>query len=368
MWKRIGKMLTYVLSTLLLLIGLIVWHIWNNFGKNPSPQEQEKYAKLPYYKNGQFQSPEPLYYDLNNIRNGEVGFIHMLIKSKFAPNHKLPKVMLDRSSFPKIPEDYALYWLGHSTVILELNGKRLLFDPVFDHAAPIPLALLRYDEAPIKRRDLPIVDYVVITHNHYDHLEKKTVQAIKEGHFIVPLGIGAALRGWGIDKDRIIELGWDEVFEKDGLTIIATEGIHYSHRSPWNRNKTLWNSYIVRATGKSIFLSGDTGYGSHLARISTKYGPFDMVALEIDGWNTGWPNNHMFPHEVVQAAQELGTKNILPIHWAVFDLALHPWHESIDMVLEEAQGKGLNIMTPQMGERIVPGITPTEHWWKSTKK
>lgn len=364
MIRKVIKIMLYILLALAILASGAGLYLKGNFGAMPSREDEATFARLPYYKDGQFQSPAPLHYDFDNVRNGPAGWFRFLFRSKFAPTPPLPKVMLNRSSFPEQPEDYALYWLGHSAAIMDLGGKRFIFDPVLDNAAPVPKGAQRFDVAPIKREDLPAVDYILITHNHYDHLEKKTVKAIKSGHFIVPLGLGAALRGWGLEAARITELGWDESFEQEGIKISAVEGVHYSGRSPFDRNKTLWNSYVIKTKDKNIFWGGDTGYGKHFARIGKVYGPFDLAALEIDGWNTGWPNTHLFPHEVVQAALDLRVHHLLPIHWAVFDLALHPLHESIDMLLEEAKNKDLRIITPRMGEKIVPGSSQTQHWWK----
>ncbi len=355
-----------IFAILLIIITVGVLYLLNQFGATPNTEEKAEYAKLSYYKDGEFQSPETLFYDFNNVRNGKGGFFRFLSQSSFAPEGKLPKVMLDRNSFPAKPQDFSVYWLGHSSAIMEIDGKRIIFDPVFGNAAPIPFAVPRYDEAPIKVKELPNIDYIIITHNHYDHLEKATVQAIETGHFIVPLGVGAILRGWGIEPDRITELGWQDKFSKEGLEIIARESVHFSGRTFLDRNKTLWNSYILRTPNTKIFWSGDSGYGKHFSLIGKEHGPFDFAALEIDGWNTGWPNTHMFPHEVVKAAKDLKVKNILPIHWAVFDLALHPWHESIDMLLEESQGSNLNIITPKMGEKINLHSKPLP-WWKDAK-
>lgn len=360
--KKVIKMIFYTLMILLFLSLLGGLYVWREFGSNPSVSEKATYENLPYYKNGEFKSPERLVYNFKNVRNGPASFARFLKKSIFAPQEALPKVILSNNSFTPKPSDFAIYWLGHSAGIMELNGKRFIFDPVFDNAAPIPFAVPRYGKTPIKRNELPKMDYIVITHNHYDHLERKTIQSVKEGHFIVPLGVGATLRSWGIDKDQITELGWGDVFEQNGFKIIAEEGVHYSNRSPFNRNQTLWNSYVIISLNKKIFWGGDTGYGKHFSRIGKDYGPFDFAALEIDGWNTGWENTHMFPDEVVKAAEEIGTKRLLPIHWAVFDLALHPWHESIDMVLDKAQNKDFIIFTPKMGERIDFNNT-TSKWW-----
>lgn len=346
---------------ILAMIGGI--YIWREFGHNPTNKEISSYEKIPYFRNEIFHSSRKLFHDFNNVRNGPAGFARFLTDSVFAPKKELPMVELNKKTFAQISDDFAIYWLGHSAAIMELAGKRIIFDPVFDNAAPIPFAVPRFGKAPIARKELPDVDYIIITHSHYDHLERKTVQSIKKGQFIVPLGVGAILRGWGIATSRITELGWGEVFEKDGLKIIAEEGVHYSNRSPFNRNKTLWSSFVLLSANQKFFWSGDTGYGEHFTRIGNKYGSFDFAALEIDGWNTGWPNTHLFPKEVVQAAKELKAKNILPIHWGVFDLALHPWHESIDMVLDEAKDADINVLTPKMGEKI-DLESKTSYWWR----
>ena len=358
-----ARIIIYTSLFIILTIGISSLYIFQEFGKNPSKEEYRAYKKLSYFKNGEFQSPEELIYDFNNVRNGPTSWSRFLRKSRFAPTEAMPKIMLNKASFSKSPDDFALFWLGHSAAILELDGKRMIFDPVLGNAGPLPFITPRYDEAPIKRADLPELDYIIITHNHYDHLERKTVQSIKTGHFIIPLGIKAALTGWGIDESRITELGWNESFEKDGFKITATEGVHYSSRSPWNRNKTLWNSYVIKSPSMQIFWGGDTGYGEHFKHLGKKHGSFDFAALEIDGWNTGWKNTHLFPHEVIKAAKDINVKNILPIHWAVFDLALHPWHESIDMVIDEAKDTQINILTPKMGEKINLN-SQTNHWWK----
>ncbi len=357
--KMFLKILIVVIAVVIFLGG----YAWREIGKLPSKEELQAYEKLPYFKNGRFYGPEEMRLYPDKVRNGPAGFARMMLTSRFAPKEPLPQVKLSAESFAQIPEDYAVYWLGHSSVIAELDGKRLVFDPVLGNSAPVPFAVPRYGPAPITYKDWPAVDYVVITHNHYDHLERKSVQALKNSHFIVPLGVGAALRGWGVAKENITELGWGDVFAKDGLTIIAETAIHYSGRAKLASNETLWNSYVIQAGGKNIYWGGDSGYGQHFKQIGDKYGPFDFVALEIDGWNPGWPNIHLFPDEVVKVAQDLRARKIFPLHWAVFDLALHPWHESIDMLVKEAEPTDVEIFTPIMGEKVIPGVTETKKWW-----
>lgn len=339
------------------------FYAWREIGQRPSAEEMRQYEKLPYFKDGKFQSPQKMILQPDKVRNGPAGFSRMLLPSKFAPEVQLPQVSLTKDSFASSPSDYALYWLGHSAVVLELAGSRIIFDPVLGNAAPIPFAVPRYGNAPITREELPETDYVIITHNHYDHLERKTVQALKKAHFIVPLGVGAALRGWGIPAENITELGWGDVFENGKIKITAETAQHYSGRAKLASNETLWNSYIITAAGKNIYWSGDSGYGAHFKQIGDKYGPFDFASLEIDAWNPGWPNIHLFPEEAVKAAQDLNTKQILPLHWAVFDLALHPWHESVDMLIDNAAKTNIKIMTPKMGERINPDAFDSQKWW-----
>ena len=372
MKERTGRILRRAVRSalnILLLCALILSAAYlclrGQIGDAPPASEWAAYEKLDYYRDGRFQSPKEVVFDFSKAASGQASPARLFLRSRNAPAELLPKVALDRSSFPERPANFALYWLGHASAILELSGKRLLFDPVFGNAAPLPFMVLRYDKPPIAREELPPVDYIVITHNHYDHLERKTIrEALPTGHFIVPLGVGAALRGWGVDADRITELGWDDSFEEDGLTLTAVEGNHFSGRGVFDRYKTLWASFIVQSGERKIFWSGDTGYGEQFARFGEKYGPFDLAALEIDGWNEGWRQSHMFPHQAVQAALDLRAERVLPIHWGVFDLAWHPWHESIDLFLDAAKSADFTTLTPKMGERIGPENPPTERWWR----
>ena len=365
--KKVLKIMMTLFSLFIIFIGICGIYMWREIGQTPSETELKSFESLPYFQNGSFQSPEPQVIDMNNVRNGNnniFSFLRFLTRSKFAPKQPLPNEPLNRESFSKTPDMFGFYWLGHSSVIMEINGKRLLFDPVFDNAAPLPFFVPRYGDAPISRNDLPPIDLVIITHNHYDHLERKTIQALKNSQFVVPLGVGAALRGWGVAASHITELGWGESAAGEGLTITAEVASHFSGRQFSDRYKTLWNSYIIQSEDKNIFWAGDTGYGSHFARIGEKYGPFDLAVMEIDGWNTGWPNTHLFPEQVVQAMIDLKTVNLLPVHWGVFDLALHPWHESIDMLYEASRGYQINIIAPIMG-MWADLNTETKVWWRN---
>jgi L-ascorbate metabolism protein UlaG (beta-lactamase superfamily) len=366
--KKFFKTVFWFLTILLIVIGGIAYYLNEQIGDIGSLEDRKaKFSDLEYYSSqtGEFISPEKLVSHPEQTTGGDPGFTRFFKTSPYAPEFPLPKQIISKSDFSETPSKFAAYWLGHSTVILELDGKRILFDPVFKNAGPLPFIVRRYDESPLQREELPEIDMVIITHDHYDHLEMATIKflADKDIEFIAPLGVGARLEGWGVPKNNITELGWEQSKIYDSLKITALPAIHYSGRSNSDRNHTLWASYVIKGTDKNLFSSGDTGYGKHLKNIGEKYGPFDLAFVEIDGWNKGWPLTHLFPDQVIELCKDIDTKLILPTHWGVFDLALHPWNESIQMVADKAAEKDIQLVTPIMGEKVIPGVTPTINWW-----
>jgi L-ascorbate metabolism protein UlaG (beta-lactamase superfamily) len=347
-------------------------HLYMTTGETPADEERASYEKLPYFRDGHFQSPEELpYYPERVTGSGPSGWMRWLLPNSHAPEEPLPQVALNRAAFAATPAPLAAYWLGHSSLIIELEGKRLLVDPVFGNAAPLPGIVRRFVAAPLDRDELPPLDYVLITHDHYDHLEYATLCALgrSEAHrgtrFVVPFGVGAHLRKWGIPAARIVEIGWGQTHVDGGLTIASERTIHYSGRTYGTRNTTLWTSYSLKGQDYRVFVSGDSGYGEHFRDIGARHGPFDVAFIEIDGWNPGWPKTHMFPQEVIRAYHDLGARALVPVHWGVFDLARHPWDESINLVADLAAKDGaVTLLTPRMGERLVPGETVTIPWWK----
>lgn len=361
------KILAIVAKILLVLLILLGIHLYKEFALIPSDYISKKYPQLSYYDYQErvFISPKKTVTYRDRVRGGSSNMLRLVQPSVNAPQQPLPKTILSKESFANTPDNFAIYWLGHSTAIVELAGVRLIIDPVFGNAAFLPGIVPRYDNSPLERKLLPQLDAVLITHDHYDHLERSTIQYLKERDliFIAPLGVAERLRIWGVPDKNIRELGWDESIHIKGVQITAMTASHFSGRSTI-RNKTLWAAYGLKSADKNIFWSGDTGYSEHFKEIGSKYGPFDLAAIEMDGWNPGWPYTHLFPDEVVRAAQDVGAKQIMPIHWAVFDLALHPWQESIEMLAAEAQKANIPLATPALGEKFVPGITQTKYWWK----
>jgi L-ascorbate metabolism protein UlaG (beta-lactamase superfamily) len=367
--RKIFKIVLWTLVIFLLIIGGIAYTVNKEIGNTGSLEDnKERFAGLSYYstEDDAFISPEKLVHYPEQTTGGDPGFMRFFKTSPNAPKLPLPKKRLSKSDFSDRPSEFAAMWFGHSTIIIELDGKRILIDPVFENAGPLPVITRRYDVSPIKREELPEIDIVIITHDHYDHLEAATIQwlAAKNIEYIVPLGVGARLEGWGVQKDHITELGWNQYKTSGSLKITALPGIHYSGRSFNDRDKTLWATFVIKGLEKNLFISGDTGYGKHLKEIGEKHGPFDLAFVEIDGWNKGWPLTHLFPEQVIQLCKDVDTKLLFPIHWGTFDLALHPWDESIQMVAEMAAEHDIELVTPILGEKVIPGISQTSNWWE----
>ncbi len=361
-----------VLGVVILLLLVVVVYVNDQIGDRYSEDvSTEKFADIPYYDKSshEFISPEKLIMSKEKTTGGDPGFLRFFTRSPYAPKNPLPIDNLTKSDFSTTPGDFAVYWFGHSTALIELEGQRILIDPVFENAGPLPGITKRFGNPPIKREELPKIDVVIITHDHYDHLEANTIKhfAPMDMKFIVPLGVGARLIGWGVSEDKIVELGWHQNYKLATTEITACPGVHYSGRSNKDRNKTLWASYAVKGRNKSFFWSGDTGYGDHFKEIGDKYGPFDVAFVEIDAWNNGWPNTHLFPDQAVKVVSDVKAKLLFPIHLATFDLALHPWEESIQTVSELADKAQVEIVTPIMGQKVIPGTTPTTRWWQQVQ-
>jgi len=364
--KGYKKILVAVAAVPLVVAALLGGCALREFGQ--TPEDVSSYENLPYFSDGKFRASRDTPYYPDRIRGVKGNrFLGFFMTSPYAPKTPLPMIRPDKDAFAGKPEALAVVWLGHSSLMIELEGKRFLVDPVFDNAAPIPFAVRRYGPSPLKREDLPIPDYVLITHDHYDHLEYATICHFrdKETLFIVPLGVGAHLAKWGVPPEKIRELGWGEAFTKDDISIFAESSVHFSGRTFSTRNSSLWVSYVLKGKQRRVFISGDTGYGEHFRAIGAKHGPFDVAFFEIDGWNPGWPNTHLFPADVIRAYHDVQATSLVPVHWGVFDLALHPWDESIRMIATLADEDGsVNLLTPLMGQKLVPGLTPVSRWWE----
>jgi L-ascorbate metabolism protein UlaG (beta-lactamase superfamily) len=266
--------------------------------------------------------------------------------------------------------DNTLFRLGHSTVLLKLNNEFWLTDPVFsERASPVQWAgPARFHQAPIGIEELPPIKGVILSHNHYDHLDYAAVLklAAKTEYFITPLGVGDTLVKWGIPAEKVRQLDWWQSTVAGSLSLTATPAQHFSGRTPFDGNETLWASWVIDSGDYRVFFSGDSGYFKGFKEIGDQYGPFDLTLMETGAYDPMWPDVHMQPEETMQAHIDLRGKLMLPIHNGTFDLALHSWQDPFERITELAAQRGQTLATPAIGEALslaVPGVT--NPWWRN---
>ena len=282
------------------------------------------------------------------------------------PTAPLPTAKTDLAALP--PTENVIVWFGHSSYFMQLNGKKFLVDPVFSgRASPVSFTTAAFKGSDVYTADdLPPIDFLLITHDHYDHLDFKTVQALKGkvGREITGLGTGSHLEHWGYAPEVITELDWDEAADLGGgFSLYATTARHFSGRQ-FKRNNTLWLSFILQTPTQKLYIGGDSGYDNHFETIGREHGPFDLAILETGQYNAHWKYIHMMPEETVQAAIDLGAARMLPVHWGKFSLALHDWDEPIRRDVAEAERKGLPLLHPGIGEALHLDQPHTTNWWQ----
>lgn len=283
------------------------------------------------------------------------------------PHSALPSQALDSAKLT--PGKFV--WLGHSSVLFNVGGKLILTDPVFHRASPVPFLVGQpfVTAHAVKASDLPALDTVLISHDHYDHLDHLAIQLLKgkTKQFFVPLGLGAHLAHWGVAAHKITEFDWYDGASLDEIEFIFAPARHFSGRGINNRFSTLWGSWIIKSPAQSIYFSGDSGYFDEFKKIGENYGPFDIAFMENGAYNATWSQIHMLPEESVQASIDLNADVLFPIHWGKFDLALHPWDEPIQRAAMAADVLDVRIATPLMGEVFTPEHTPSTPWWSAVE-
>lgn len=360
----------YILLFIVVLVSLITILSLNQtqFGKAPAGERLERIKKSPNYKDGSFHNLNftPIFAEdaskLDMIRDG----IFKISKRK-KPTQSLPSVKTNLLNLD--PEKDVLVWFGHSSYFMQIDGKKILVDPVFSgSASPFSFMIRSFNGSDIYTPDdIPNIDYLVITHDHWDHLDYQTVLKLKSrvAKVITGLGTGAHLEYWGFDPKKIIELDWYEQSVLDsGFVVTATPARHFSGRN-FKRNQSLWCSFVLQTPTKKIFIGGDSGYDTHFAKIGATYGPFDLALLECGQYNKSWKYIHTLPEQTVQAAIDLKAETMMPVHWGKFALALHPWDESIERVTKEAHRLNVPIIHPMIGEAVdLNNFGIQTEWWK----
>jgi L-ascorbate metabolism protein UlaG (beta-lactamase superfamily) len=338
------------------------------FGRRPTGIRLKKIQHSPHYHNSRFQNQS----HTPALTEGE-SFLKVLRKFFFDNNAQkippapLPSVKTDLLNLD--PSRNLLVWFGHSSYFMQIDGKTFLVDPVFSgNASPLRFTTKSFKGSDIYHaKDLPPIDYLFITHDHWDHLDYKTVLKLKPvvGKIITGLGVAAHLESWGFKKSSIEEMDWGEHLELgSGFMADSITARHFSGRG-FKRNGTIWISVVLTTPGKKIFIGGDSGYDRHFAETGKRFGPFDLVILENGQYNESWKYIHMSPEETVQAALDLKGKKLLPVHWSKFSLSLHAWDEPIRRIKKEAALKNMQLVHPMIGEPVdLDGDHTFESWWE----
>ncbi|AIF52948.1 MBL fold metallo-hydrolase [Pelosinus sp. UFO1] len=352
------------------LMGFFLLSFYPNLGGKISEDKIRSFNQSPNFKENKFVNQIPT--SINTDANSLYTTLRDYLKDspQRNPDKSLPIVAVDPASLQDTKET-KVTWLGHSTILLQIDGKRILLDPVFSQSpSPFPfLGPKRYSETlPIEIEELPSIDVVILSHDHYDHLDYESIMKLKDKvrQFYVPLGIGSHLERWGIEKTRIKEQDWWTEAEFEGLQLVSTPARHFSGRSLFDRDATLWSSWVIIGKSARIYFSGDSGYGPHFAQIGKTYGPFDLTLMECGQYDERWSAIHMMPEETVQAHIDVNGRIMVPIHWAAFTLALHDWTEPIERVISAGQERQILISTPKIGESVVIGseVYPNSTWWR----
>ena len=345
--------------------------ILDALGKLPSAKRMVELAKSPQWRNNSFQNIEP-----TEVLRAGASYPQLLRDALSRPKYTSPPTALPsvRANLHELHDATPqIVWFGHSSYLISHNGYRILVDPVlFGNSSPVGVFGKPFPvTAPYLPSDIPNIDLLVISHDHYDHLDVVTLKKLREciRRVVCPLGVSAHLTYWGFDPAIITELDWHErVSVADNVALTSLPARHFSGRV-FKRGQSLWSSYALELHNYRIFIGGDSGYDKQFKLIGEKHGPFDFAFVECGQYGENWPHIHMFPEETARAAQELQTKQLLPVHWAKFVLANHTWSDPIERLVIAARDRDYAVVTPTIGDVLELGATPKANpWWENITK
>ena len=358
-------MIIAILISILAII-LFLFLQQKTFGINPSGERLLRIEKSSNYVNGSFRNLVSTEIMLKGTSFIKLMFQFFNKPASTAPPKVLPSVKTDLINLKAI--EPTIIWFGHSSYLIKTKHYNILVDPVFSgHASPVSFIGKAFEGSNnYSTEDFPDIDILIITHDHYDHLDYDTVTKLipKVKKIITALGVGAHLEHWGVKSEIITELDWWEMKKiSDNVDITATPARHFSGRK-FKRGKTLWASFALKIEGYNLFLGGDSGFGNHFKEIGEKFGPFDLAILECGQYGDKWPFIHMLPEQTIEAAKDLKAKILLPVHWGKFILSTHDWNEPIKRVSKAAIENNITITTPMIGEALVLNNNyPVNKWW-----
>ncbi len=364
--------LFFALIFLLVFIGVLFVSFSPQFGGKPTEQDTANYQKTGHYQDGIFVNLIPTTMDMSfkNIKNTLKQYWDGVPNQR--PDFYIPVDKIDSTKLVNDKQVTRLIWFGHSAFLLQVEGQTILLDPMLsDVPAPHPwLGGQRYNKIkPLEIEEIPAVDAIIISHDHYDHLDYESIEKLKDKtrHFYVPLGVGAHFLAWGIAPERIHEMDWWQEIKHENLTLAFVPSRHFSGRGLTDRNTTLWGSWVIAGDNHNFYFSGDGGYGPHFKAIGDKYGPFNLAMIECGQYNQNWSQIHMMPEESAQAAVDLKAQLMMPIHWGAFTLSLHSWTDPIIRVREKAKALHMPLIAPRIGQEIKLDETlpPLELWWEN---
>ena len=369
-----GLIILGLILTLTVIIAMFV-NLSPQFGAKPTGENLERINLSDNYRNGKFTNTKE---DIDDFPfSAYKNMISEMMKKRpgaIPPGRTLPEyngeITINNTTADALTQ---LTWLGHSTVFLKIDGHNLLIDPMLgDALGPVTFLpkMQRFGNSkPVTVKDLPDIDAVLITHDHYDHLDYSTIKQLegKVEHYFVPLGVAAHLISWGVDKSIITELDWWEEVKYKEMTFVATPAQHFSGRGLTDKFSTLWMSWVIKGKNHSIYYGGDSGYFDGFKQIGEKYGPFDMTMIECGQYSEIWPHHHIFPEYIPQAHLDLRGKVLLPIHWGALLMSpSHDWDEPIERLSEKAEELEIQLTTPMIGQTVsLDAEYPNSKWWRN---
>ena len=372
MFKKVLKILKVMLFISLTLIGLLTITVIvfvntaPQIGQKPEGADLARIKESPNYQNNEFVN-------LITTKMGSFGDIvstlpDFIYTKNGSPSDPLP-VHFGEHNQNTVDSLCFVTWYGHSAFLFEIGSIRILLDPMLGEASsPVSFGSRRFPYSrPIPLEEIRDIDAVILSHDHYDHLDYNSIIMLKDhvGHFYTALGVGSHLKKWGVSSDKITELDWWESTELAGVKLTACPSRHFSGRGFNDRNATQWASWVIKADRYNLYFSGDSGYGPHFKEIGDRYGPFDFAMLECGQYNEAWEAIHMMPEQSVQAGIDLVAQLLMPIHWGAFKLSVHEWTDPIVRFVAESEKREVEIVCPGIGERFALGQHyPRNRWWR----